>query len=280
MDKGDYIDSVSYGSIKGDGYMYRVLVADDEPIERKVVSKKIKKFYPGQVEVVSAQNGTEAVEKFREETCHAVILDIAMPGMSGLEAAKQIRELSPSCSIIFLTAFDDFNYAKKAIEVKALDYLLKPGKDEELQSVLDEAFSLAENDRNVSGSRDTIQASKLQNEENGSVRMNAVAHEIRLFIETNYTKDISLQDIAAAMGYSDAYFCKLFKQCFDKNFITYLNDFRTQKAIELLGDVTVSIKDVSYKTGYRDANYFARIFKRNTGLTPSEYREKYYSRHK
>lgn len=254
--------------------MYRVLVADDEPIERKVVSKKIKKFYPGQVEVVSAQNGTEAVEKFREESCHAVILDIAMPGMSGLEAAKQIRELSPSCSIIFLTAFDDFNYAKKAIEVKALDYLLKPGKDEELQSVLDEAFSLAENDRNVSGSRDTIQASKLQNEENGSVRMNAVAHEIRLFIETNYTKDISLQDIAAAMGYSDAYFCKLFKQCFDKNFITYLNDFRTQKAIELLGDVTVSIKDVSYKTGYRDANYFARIFKRNTGLTPSEYREK------
>jgi YesN/AraC family two-component response regulator len=75
------------------------------------------------------------------------------------------------------------------------------------------------------------------------------------------------------MGYSDAYFCKIFKQCFDKSFITYLNDFRTQKAIALLGDVTVSIKDVSARSGYRDANYFTRIFKRSTGVTPSEYRE-------
>jgi YesN/AraC family two-component response regulator len=251
-------------------------VADDEPIERKVVSKKIAKFYPDQVEVTTAPNGSEAVDKFRQQEFQVVILDIAMPGMNGLEAAKIIRDISPTCSIIFLTAFDEFSYAKKAIEVKALDYLLKPGNDEELQSVLDEAFSLADNAKIVQNIiKPTLKQITPHMEENSTnIRMNAVSSRISMFIENNYTEDISLQDVAAAMGYSDAYFCKLFKQCFDKNFITYLNDFRTQKAIELLGDITVSIKDISYKAGYRDANYFTRIFKKSTGLTPSEYREK------
>jgi YesN/AraC family two-component response regulator len=242
-------------------------VADDEPIERMVVSKKINKFYGEQVEVVMAENGKEAVEKFKENEFQAVILDIAMPGMNGLEAARIIRDRDTFCSIIFLTAFDEFSFAKKAIEVKALDYLLKPGNDDELMAVLDEAFSLADNNANVVRNNTVI----VENDAN--IKMNAVSKEISRYIEAHYKEDISLQDVADAMGYSDAYFCKIFKQCFDKSFITYLNDFRTSKAIALLGDVTVSIKDVSTRAGYRDANYFTRVFKRAMGVTPSEYRE-------
>ncbi|MGN0160592.1 MAG: response regulator [Lachnospiraceae bacterium] len=253
--------------------MYRILVADDEPIERRVVSKKIKEFFPKEVEVITAENGKEAVEKFTENQCHIAILDIEMPGMTGLEAAKIIRDKDSKCSIIFLTAFDEFSYAKKAIEVKALDYLLKPGGDEELQSVLEEALSLAEN--NVVPQNTTYAKSGLKTEEmNDNVKLDAIAGEIRKYIDNHYTEDISLQHVAGAMGYSDAYFCKLFKQCFDKNFITYLNDYRIKRAIELLNDISESIRDISSEVGYRDANYFARIFKRNTGLTPSEYRNK------
>ena len=72
--------------------------------------------------------------------------------------------------------------------------------------------------------------------------------------------------------YSDVYFCKLFKQNFGKNFITFLNEFRMGKAKELLSDQRINIKDVSTLAGYRDANYFTRIFKRMVGMTPSEYR--------
>lgn len=278
-----YLDSVSHGSNGRIGQgptertwgikMYRVLVADDEPIERQVVSKKIKKFFSGQVEVILAQNGREAVDKFVRDNCQVAILDIAMPGMTGLEAAKIIREKNPKCSIVFLTAFDEFGYAKKAIEVKALDYLLKPGTDEELQAVLEEAFSLVEADRRPVHT--AVVRTGLKTEENiEKVKLNAVGEEIRSYIEEHYIEDISLQDVAGEMGYSDAYFCKLFKQCFDRNFITYLNDLRTEKAIELLRDVTVSIKDISSRVGYRDANYFTRVFKRQTGFTPSEYRNK------
>ena len=65
-----------------------------------------------------------------------------MPGINGLEAAEQIRGKHGDCSIIFLTAFDEFSYAKKAIAVKALDYLLKPGLETELVAVLEEAIRL------------------------------------------------------------------------------------------------------------------------------------------
>ena len=88
----------------------------------------------------------------------------------------------------------------------------------------------------------------------------------------NYMDDISLQTVAEAMNYSDAYFCKIFKQCFDKNFIVYLSEYRVARAKELLGDVLINVKDVSQKVGYRDSNYFAKVFKRIAGVTPTEYR--------
>ena len=56
--------------------MYRILVADDEPIERQVVSKRIQKNFPGQIEIFTAQNGREAMEIFERENCQIAILDI------------------------------------------------------------------------------------------------------------------------------------------------------------------------------------------------------------
>lgn len=108
--------------------------------------------------------------------------------------------------------------------------------------------------------------------ERSRIRLQAVAGNIQAFIEHNYMDDISLQTVAEAMNYSDAYFCKIFKQCFDKNFIVYLSEYRVARAKELLGDVLINVKDVSQKVGYRDSNYFAKVFKRIAGVTPTEYR--------
>lgn len=276
--------------------MYRVLIADDEPIERMVVSKIIKKYFAEQLEIVQAVNGREAVELFEKEHCHIAILDIEMPGINGLEAAEQIRGKYSDCSIIFLTAFDEFSYAKKAIAVKALDYLLKPGSETELVAVLEEAIRVEnelqmasgqravsdEADSNTSGVEANAQVADTEGTDFGAkdekeehaekLRMHAVAESIRVYIEMHYMEDIALQDVAAAMNYSDAYFCKLFKQCFDKSFVTYLTDFRVDRAKEMLADVVINIKDISTKVGYRDSNYFAKVFKRVVGVTPSDYR--------
>lgn len=94
------------------------------------------------------------------------------------------------------------------------------------------------------------------------------------YVENNYMYDISMQEAAQTMGYSDAYFSKLFKQYFNQNFTAYLTEYRMKKAKQLLSDTNESIKDISRMVGYTDSNYFAKIFKRIVGEIPSKYREK------
>ena len=104
-------------------------------------------------------------------------------------------------------------------------------------------------------------------------RMAQTAETMREYIRNNYMKEISMQDAARVMNYSDAYFCKLFKQCFDQNFTSYLTNFRISEAKKLLRNRNASVKDVSLQVGYYDSNYFAKVFKRITGVIPSEYRD-------
>ena len=258
--------------------MYRIVVADDEPIERMVVEKIIKKHFSDQLEVVMGVNGREAVELFCEKQCHMALLDIEMPGINGLEAAERIREKNKDCNIIFLTAFDEFAYAKKAISIKALDYLLKPVAEEELVAALEEAIRLIceqeEKVKIISVEELELQAATFAEQESHgeNQKIGAVTENVRKYIELYYMEDISLQDVAMAMNYSDAYFCKLFKQCFDRSFVSYLTWFRVERAKEMLRNITINVKDISEKVGYRDSNYFAKVFKRHEGMTPSEYR--------
>ncbi len=71
-------------------------------------------------------------------------MDISMPELNGVEAAEQIRSMDEDCVIVFLTAYDEFSYAKRAIVIRALDYLLKPCDEEELAAVMEEAMRLTD----------------------------------------------------------------------------------------------------------------------------------------
>lgn len=270
--------------------MYRVLIADDEPIERMVITKKLNKIFSDRIEVIAAENGTDALNFYQEKECRIAILDINMPGMTGLEVARALRKQSRDHILIFLTAYDEFDYARQAIAVRALDYLLKPGSDEELTTAVEEALRLAAeqderrrmdaemrnsglpgiDEEKTEGFGGTGLESEDQTRDNA--RMRLIAGEILDYINKNYQEDIALQDIAGALGYSEAYFCKIFRQCFSKSFTSYLTEYRIQMAKKLLADVRNNIKDISMQVGVRDSNYFARIFKRYVGKTPSEYR--------
>lgn len=249
----------------------QILIADDEPIERMVVSKILQNHFRDEITILQAVNGREAIETVRRTSCRVVLLDISMPGIDGLEAAETIRDENPLCSIIFLTAYDEFDFAKRAIKIHALDYLLKPCSKDELIAVIDEAVHIAEqNEEN----RETLQKEPAEAKDEKPVKQkhHVQAELVRQYLEEHYMEDICLQDAAAALHYSDVYFCKFFKQNFDKNFIMYLSELRVEKAKELLADDAVNVRDVSRKVGYRDSGYFTKVFKRITGETPSEYR--------
>lgn len=253
---------------------YRILIADDEPIERMVISKTIQDYFGDDVELCQAENGREAIEVFKREDCQVALLDISMPGIDGLDAAEEIRKTNSSCSIIFLTAYDEFDFAKRAIRVHALDYLLKPSTREELITVLEEAIHLAGQKPTEPEITMSALLEERRDEKPDFMKNQILMEYIRDYVESHYMEDITLQDAAAQLHYSDAYFCRFFKQNFDKNFIMYLSEIRVEKAKELLSDVTVNVKDVGQRVGFRDSSYFTKVFKRVTGITPSEYRNK------
>ena len=252
--------------------MYQILIAEDEPLERRVLCSLLKKHFAEMCQILEAKNGREAVELFQKHRPQVAILDIEMPGGTGLEAARRIRQSEYPCVILFLTAYDNFSYAREAITLRALDYLLKPYETQELILSVEEAFHLYSRTGGLPDLRFSSPPSAVDDTDPAAQRMGQVRENIERYIRKHYTSELSMQDVARAMNYSEAYFCKLFKQCFKVNFSAWLNEFRVEKAKELLQDSRLSIRDVSLACGYTDANYFARVFKRITGKTPTEYR--------
>ena len=110
----------------------KLLVAEDELIERKVLCRTLQKYLGDLISLYEAKNGREALEIFAREAPQVAVLDIEMPGLTGLEVARKIRETDKNCAILFLTGFDKFDYARQAISVRAMDYLLKPYNEQEL----------------------------------------------------------------------------------------------------------------------------------------------------
>ena len=111
-----------------------ILIADDERMMRVGMEKEIRKVRPDAT-VFVASNGNEAIEIFAKVDISLVFLDIEMPGMTGLEVAKRIKEVSPETNIIMTTAYP--NYAVEAYKMHIGGYLLKPVDAEDIREELE-----------------------------------------------------------------------------------------------------------------------------------------------
>ena len=274
--------------------MSKILVADDEMIERKVLVKRLHAHCGENCDILEAENGRQVLEFWEREKPDVLILDIEMPGITGLAAAEMIRKKDRRLPIIFLTAFDEFDYARKAITVHALDYILKPYDQGELFSVVDEALDMVEFGRSTPDPVKTAEESMNAAEATAEIQKDPAPPEetpkaavspagdsdssqgqrlVHAYIEVHYMEDLSVQDMSERFNYSEAYFCKRFKQTYGKSFVSYLTEYRIERAKELLRTESISIRAAGKAVGYPDPNYFAKVFRRVTGKSPSDYRQ-------
>ena len=112
--------------------MYKILVVDDEMIERKGLNKILKKEFKDKIDIIHASNGRIAIKKALEEKPDIIFMDIKMPGINGIEAMKNIQEKFKKSNIVVISAYDSFKYAQMALKNNAYEYLLKPVKQKDI----------------------------------------------------------------------------------------------------------------------------------------------------
>ncbi|MFD0961726.1 response regulator transcription factor [Paenibacillus chungangensis] len=121
--------------------MFQILIVDDEEHAADSLSISLDWAKYGVQKVFTAYSGYEAMEVLRSETIHLLITDIRMPEMSGLQLIEEASKVSAATKVIVISGYDEFTYAQRAVQYGALDYMLKPVKDDELEQLVERVMA-------------------------------------------------------------------------------------------------------------------------------------------
>ena len=233
----------------------QIVIVDDEAIIVRGLSKLIARIGdPFQVTGIFTRS-KDALEFLQSHTADVLITDIRMPEMDGLSLISQAKMAQKNLHCIILTGYNDFDYARSALKLGAVDYLLKPVDDRELHITLHGILS---------------QASEPPT---GYVRTDysrEVAY-LKKEIEGNFAK-FDLGTCADKLGKSREYLCRLYKKETGTNLPEYLKKVRMEHARQFLEQIDCyRVYEVCELVGFTDPVYFAKQFKIYTGMTPKDY---------
>lgn len=258
--------------------MYRLLIVDDEEDIRRGMANSVPWETWGFQVCAQAENGKAAIDIIHKEPVDAVITDIRMPVMDGVELMRYLRENAPSIYVVVLSGYSDFAYMQEAIRNGAAEYLLKPTDIDEFETVfrrlkkrMDEAHA---RDSRYQAMLEEYQlhrpAAQNQNVPQGS---SPLADAIRDIVDKEYMScDMSLDYVAERLGKSTAYISRTFKEKTGTNFIDYLTKIRLTKAKELLKNPKYKVWEIGEQVGYNDPSNFIRSFKKSYGVSPNDFR--------
>ena len=251
--------------------MIRVLIADDERLEREALADLVVRRFEHEAVIQTAENGRRAADTAILWEADLILMDIEMPGINGLDAARAVLEQRPECKVIFVTAYSLFQYAHEAMHLGACDYLLKPVDPDEAEAAIRRAIRQIEAGRKLEELAPVAPEPAADTAEAEDRNALVMAH-VRRYMEDNYMFDLSLDSVSEILHISPAYLSAQFKKYQKMNFLDCLTELRINAAKQLLTDPLRSAAEVASMVGYEDASYFARAFKKRTGMTPTQYR--------
>ncbi|WP_276353789.1 response regulator transcription factor [Cohnella caldifontis] len=247
---------------------YTALIVDDEAHIRRTI-RKIGLWEQLGVEVIGeASDGLQAFQMISEYRPDIVLLDMRMPGMDGLELLKQLERFELSSNIIIVSGHDDYVYMHQAIRFGAKDYILKPIDREAFNASLGRVVSRLAKDED---------AAPAAEDETGTLSDGTVPHldlisRIYEYIIRNYRQDLSLSNLSQQFFISKEFLSRAFKKRYDIGITTFINQIRINKAKEHLRKGS-KVHAAAEAVGLEDVNYFSKLFKKHTHMTPSEFVE-------
>lgn len=261
--------------------MYSIVIIDDEQWIRKLIIKLLPVRTLPIAVVGEAEDGEAGAALVRRAKPDIVITDIRMPILSGLDLIEGLREAGAESEIIIISGYDNFDYAKRAIQFGVREYLLKPVEEAELRAAVEHAIrSITARNRKVDEKNSmeriikklTTDPFKTEEGEFPQVRNERIRAALK-YIHAHFTEQISLASISDHALINPSYFSELFKKEMGLGFNQYLIGLRLQRAKELLTDNPgLSIHEISRMLGFQDANYFSRLFRKRVGCSAQEFR--------
>lgn len=255
--------------------MLRILIAEDEEVIRKGLVCTTDWLSMDCVVTAEVSDGQEGLEKILASHPDVVIADICMPCLDGIEMIRQASEKVHFKSIL-LTSYEDFEFAKRAIELKVSAYLLKPVDEDELARVLGQIRKEIEQERRAERALRREQEGQEETAaKNARMMENGYVAECIRRIQKDYQKRLSVEQIADELGVSASYLSRKFKEATGQTFLDFLNRYRVQQAAALLETGRYRISEISEATGFSDYKHFCAVFKKYTSKSPTKFQQEY-----
>lgn len=243
----------------------KILVIEDEDETREIFLQCLtfEKFT-----AIGAKDGESGVELAVQHQPDLIVCDIMMPGMDGYRVLTVLRQKEALLAIpfIFLTAKVTMEDLRRGMTLGADDYLTKPCTIEQFLSAISTRLQRAKE----------IQRSKVHTS-TPDTAINIFPNCPKLtpvfqFIDAHYRQSIQIDDVARAAGYSPAYLTNLSQSHTGKTVKKWITERRMAQARQMLRSTAQSVKQISEETGYSDAGYFIRQFRKLHGTTPKAWR--------
>lgn len=251
--------------------MWTVLLVEDEVFVRESVRRIVDWQSLGFNVIGEAGNGEEALGFIEQHLPDLIICDILMPKMNGVEPLQRVRELEIGSRFIMLSCLSDFDYVRKALEYGASNYILKLSMN--VQSLMDALVKVEVELSKQQASGLLIPPLRIDTPQQTDTGHREVDKLIS-YMKENFRSMISLRMLAEHVSMDEKYISTLFKKKTGTNVIQFLHQLRIDEARRLLEQSNMTISEIGTQVGYENDNYFIKIFKRFTALTPNSYRSR------
>ncbi|NIK78592.1 YesN/AraC family two-component response regulator [Paenibacillus castaneae] len=267
--------------------MLKLLIAEDVKTVRDMLVKAIPWEKMGIKLLGSAENGEEALAWLEREAPDLLLTDIGMPRMNGLELIAAVKARKPSVRCIILSGLNEFEHARQAVKLQVLEYVLKPIDPQEIQTVFMRAASQLRKEREARQESDfALQSAKeklpnlmegLPAEEwAGSLKKKKLVEQALQYLKEHYARrELALSDVSGSVGLSDKYLNVIFKEVTGMTMNHWIIRLRMEEASRLLENPGIKIYEVCDRIGYTDQDHFRESFKKQYGLTPTEFRNRF-----
>lgn len=238
--------------------MYKLVIVDDDSLMLRHFVSGYNWEYMGFSVVSSFNSAEDCIEYLKTHPVQALITDIRLPNMSGLDLVKFCSETFPDMAIILLSAYTNFEYAYQAIKFNLIDYLLKPINYDDLSNAMSKMKQHLD--------RTDLSSDTLDNDVE-------TIKQIKQFISEHLQDNITVNDVASHAMINPQYFSFYFKKNTGETFSTYLQRVRMEKACELLRNTDIKIATIAEMVSYKTSTSFFKYFFEQYHMTPAEYRK-------